>query len=357
MTSILLVGAGASVSTKDVENGYRYALKQLGVDVIEYALDLRIERSASFLNYLWRKAKKAFERPTNADVLYMAGQGVMEKALRYEVDFVLVISGMFLHPDNFVLMKRAGLRTGVIFTESPYDDLFHARVAPHADICWTNERTSVPYLRQVNRNTYYLAHAYDPERHFPILDEDQESLHDVIFVGTGFPERIELLKAIDWDGIDLGLYGSWSMVGSRSKLQRYIKGGAMPNDETVQLYRRSKIGLNLHRVSMGYSRTAPRIAHAESLNPRAYELAACGVFQISDYRVEIDEVFDTVPVFHDPKNLSRMIRLYLQDSDKRRRSAYAALEAVRGNTFEARAQQVLADIEEVFSPRLVAVNS
>jgi len=39
---LLLVGAGAGFSTKDVEIGYLEAFKQLGYDVKFYALDRRI---------------------------------------------------------------------------------------------------------------------------------------------------------------------------------------------------------------------------------------------------------------------------------------------------------------------------
>ena len=40
-------------------------------------------------------------------------------ALRLRVDWVLVISGIFFHPDAIGLLKRAGLSTAIVFTESP----------------------------------------------------------------------------------------------------------------------------------------------------------------------------------------------------------------------------------------------
>ena len=64
---------------------------------------------------------------------------------------------MFLHPDIIVLLKRAGQKVGIILTESPYDDMKQVRVLPYADIAWTNERSSVEFLRQTNPNVYLLA--------------------------------------------------------------------------------------------------------------------------------------------------------------------------------------------------------
>jgi spore maturation protein CgeB len=120
------------------------------------------------------------------------------------------------------------------------------------------------------------------------------------------------------------------------------------NATTAALYRRAKIGLNLHRTSKGFGRGAPRIAHAESLNPRAYELAASGCFQISDARAEIAEVFGgAVPTFTTPDDLTRRIRGYLANPDVRDHLAAAAQRAVQGHTFAARAQQITEDLSRV----------
>ena len=78
---------------------------------------------------------------------------------------------------------------------------------------------------------------------------------------------------------------------------------------TAALYRAAKIGLNLHRSSATYGRNMPRILHAESMNPRAYELAATQSFQISDWRPEVQETFvGAVPTFQSAAELERLIR-------------------------------------------------
>lgn len=348
---ILVVHPGADWSTADVHDGLVGALKRQGHEIIHYALNGRIAFSYGFLQYCWRKNGRRQERPTRADGVYMAGSQVIERALRFKVDWVLIISAMYLAPDWLVLLRRAGLKTAVVFTESPYDDAQLVRLAPYIDVCFTNERTSVPVLRQANQRTYYLPHAYDPAKHHPkAVDGEDAPAHDVVFVGTGFEERVQLLNAVNWDGIDLGLYGNWQMLGSRARLRRYVRGSCTDNDKTAELYRRARIGLNLHRTTMEWGRNSHHITTAESLNPRAYELAACGVFTISDYRPEVAEVFGSlVPTFMNPTELEFLIRGYLDNNTYRREIARALPEAVRHCTFDERAAQIVAELEHVAS--------
>ena len=350
---ILLVGAGASFSTKDVEDGFLHALRAEGsVEVFHYALEARLGLAREWLHTLWRaRGKQPEQRPGWPDTIYRASIEAFEMALRYDVDWVVVISGMYFHPDVLELMHRARLRTAVLFTESPYEDDKQAPIADLVDLCWTTERTSADRL-----HARYLRHAYDPQRHRPAAAESDVPAHDVVFVGTGFAERIELLAGVDWRGIDLGLYGEWSLLGSRHKLRQYVRGRFTSNPYAVGLYRAARIGLNLYRSSQTYGRQAPRILHAESLNPRAYELAACEAFSLSDDRAEVPETFgDGVPTFSSSAELEDMIRCYLNHSPERRRLARLARQRILPHTFAARATQVVADLETLDDRMILAL--
>lgn len=352
MTRVLLVGAGASFSTKDVETGLYAALQAAGVDTRLYLLDRRIGIMLRWLNTLWReRGKRPEDRPTWPDVIYRAGIEALEMALRFEVDWVLAISAMYLHPDVLILMRRAGLKTAVVLTESPYQDSQQARVAALVDMCWTNERTSVPYLRSFNPRCSYLPAAYNPARHTPVAEATSVAVHDVVFVGSGFQERIELLSAVDWTGIDLGLYGIWSLLPSRHKLRQYVKGGVVDNTRAAALYRAATIGLNLHRTSREYGAGTERIEHAESMNPRAYELAASGVFHISDWRLEVHNTFeDAVPTFLQPAEAEARIRYFLKSPAERQDKALRARQRILPHTFAARAAKLMADLESAEQP-------
>ena len=348
---VLLVDPGASYSTADVSAGLLVGLEAHGVSIVRYRLDQRIERSRRWLFGAWRAARKqqpGITRPTVADVFYQAGTGLLERALRHEVDVVLVVSSMFLHPDVVILLRRAGVRVAVLFTESPYDMGDELRMAALVDACWTCERSAVAAFAAVNPRAAYLPHAWHPARHQPGAQPGDAAFpaHDVVFVGSGFHERVTWLAGIDWTGIDLGLYGAWEMIGSRHRLRQFVRGGLVDNVDVAALYRRARIGLNLYRTSQGCGRQAPAIAHAESMNPRAYELARCGAFHLSTGRAEVTEVFGAdVPIVTTPSETSAVIRSWLADEAGRAAVEARLPAAVAESSWVARAACVIGDLE------------
>lgn len=345
---VLLVHPGASYSTHDVHVGYRDALRAAGVSVQEYLLDQRIEVWGQFFKYHHRKHKLGPVDDT--EVLTRAGASILEQAVAHGVDWVLVVSGMYLREQVLWLLRRAGFRIALLCTESPYDDEPQAVYAKYAHVCFTNERSSVAYLRRFCANTSYLPHAYDPARHNAAQGPPEGTRrHDVVFVGTGFPERRDLLAGVDWDGIDLGLYGEWSRPG---RLKRHIAGGITDNHDAANLYRASAIGLNLYRSTAGHAGGADT-THAESLNPRAVELAACGVFTLSQHRAEVADVFgETVPTFTTSAELGALVRRYLADGTARANAARALPGQVAHLTFAAGAERVVSTLRATEGERI-----
>jgi spore maturation protein CgeB len=338
---LLVVHPGATWATADVHAGLVAGLAAGGHTVTEYALAGRLEASRVLLEYLWRKQVRhggplQDTRPTPADVQYQAGQGLLERALRDEADWVLVVCAAYLHPDWLILARRAGLRLAAVFTESPYDDPEQAKIAGRFDVCFTNERTSVARLRAANPATHYLPAAYDPAAHGSHLNGSAPA-HDVVFVGSGFDSRIALLSAVDWGGIDLGLYGAWDDLAPNHPLRRHVREGLVDNARAGALYRKAKIALNLYRATGGVP--------AESLNPRAYELAADGVFTLSHPRAEVEERFgDRVATFESAADLSSLVRHLLQVPGDLAHVARGLPALVTDDTYRHRAAQLVAHL-------------
>lgn len=346
---LLTIQPGASYSTADVYDGLVREWQMLGHEIVRYNLDARISRADSWLKFNYEKAlAEGFkvDHPTINDTTYLASAEAVLVALRHMPDWVVIVSGMYFHQDAMIMMKRARQRVALIMTESPYDDEPQRRVLPYADVVFTNDKYSAEAFGRLHRRVFYLPHAHDPSKHLVTNDEDDSvPAHDVVFVGTGFRERMELLAQIDWEGVDLGLYGSYELLedmpDAHAVLQPYIKGSIVENRRTASLYRKAKIGLNFHRTSMGFGLEVGHITRAYSLNPRMYELAANGCFMISDYRPEIDEVFgDLVPTFSDAREAEALIRRWLKDEDGRKAVSSRLPDAVAQHTYTARAVQV-----------------
>jgi len=343
---ILIVHPGASWSIHDVWRGLTGAFERQNVELVHYAMNGRLQESAMFLSQLNRQLLRNNPRsPTfgAADYLYHASIGALERALRHEVDWVFFVSGLYFHMQVFSLLRKANVKMAVLLTESPYADEHEQSVASLVDVVFTNERTSLDTFRPMCHSVHYYQHAYDPAVHYPSEDRNEAiGSHDVIFVGTGFQERCDLLSAVDWSGIDLGLYGSWGLLGSRNTLRRSLINEVVPNELTTQLYRQAKIGLNIHRTSIGYGRDVPRITGAESMNPRCYELAASGTFFITDNRPEVKEVFGSaVPTFDGPEELEAQIHYWLTHDEERLAIAAALPELVRPHTFDQRVSGII----------------
>jgi len=266
-----------------------------------------------------------------------------EAVIRQPIDLVIMIDGARRDPE-ILARWRAYCPVAVVFTESPYDMDLEMDVAQHVDAGWTQERTTVSAFQAVNSRVKYLPHAWHPDRHFA----DSQPIgvpipsHDVVFVGTGFPERVTWLNSIDWTGIDLGLYGIWDGLGLSDQAQECVRGGTVSNVYAAALYRHAKIGLNLYRTRLRGSRD-PIIA--ESLNPRAYELAACGAFSISNHRTEVLEKFRyLVPTITSAVDMEWLIREWLKNDVLRERVKSGLPACVEKDSWTHRAAQVLEDV-------------
>lgn len=328
------------MSTHDVFAGLVEAMRASGAPVAEYRFDGRLSRTHQFLHFLFRKSirempDRHWPKPTNDDVLLTASMDLVPRAWLLKCDAILIVTGMFLPPDIIELAKRT-MRVYLLCTESPYDSQYERHIAQFADAVWVTERSVVESFREVCPQVAYLRHAWRPGVHDVSLPTDrQQPAHDVVFVGSYFEERVRLLEQVDWTGIDLGLYGMLDMIPKRSPLRRFAKNGVTPNPVAAALYRRAKIGLNLYRTS----------ATAQSLNPRAYELAASGVCSVSEHRDEIADVFgDAVPTFHTPAELEAHVRALLADEPRRSSLAAAAKSVVLDDIWPSRVDQMRRDL-------------
>lgn len=328
---ILLIWAAADWSIYDQSMGYKHAFEALGHDVKVFNTVRRIEFWTEALQHwgqLTGQTKAGIEQ-----ILREACDWALIEAAYYQPDLVLITSAMGFHPNAAQLLRAHGYHVAVAFSECPYDDDKHIEFAQAVDYVFVNDRVSVPRLSAVCPNTWYLGTAYDSMVHYP-----QEPLGsaDVLFVGTGFPERQRLLAAVDWSGINLELWGFWDYGPAtlQEALRPYVHT-PITNDETARRYCGAKIGLNLYREGGG-----------ESCNPRAYELAACGTFQLAqDSSLEAHEIFgDTIAYFKDAADLERKIRYYLAHPAERATMAAEARARVLGHSYQDRVQTMLAHL-------------
>jgi spore maturation protein CgeB len=333
---ILVVHPGVDFSVADVNNGLAKALKGLGHDVAEFNLSDRLEFYSRA--HIQRDDGEFMKALADDAAAAMAANGIKHALYDWWPDVVIVVSGFFIPPEVWGSMRRRPHHVVYWCTESPYEDDRQSRPGRYADTVILNDPTNLDaFRRDVNERTFYLPHSYDPDIHYP---NSSVRLKDFVFVGTGFPSRVEWLEEVDWSGIDAQLAGNWMTVEDGSPLIPLLmhqRGHCIVNSDAADLYRAAKISLNLYRKEHSDG------AHADgwAIGPREVELAACGTFFFRDPRDEGDDLFPMLPLVEDPKTFGDDLRWWLTHDAERLAAVEAARAAVADRTFESTATRLL----------------
>ena len=342
---IFYVWSAARYAVHDVATGYATAFERAGHDVHHFRLYTRLEWYAS--------ASAAVGEPDTRETVgrfvKVCSDLMVAEFLRHgqDADMIFIVSGIALHPDVLWMLKqmKRTIPVAILLTESPYVDDAQHYLAQFCDVVFTTERVSAEKY-----GWHYLRHAYEPAVHHTGA-ADADLACDVVMIATGFQDRLRVMEAIDWGNIDFRLMGNWPEIddsGAGHPLYRYYNPTIVPNERAVDWYRAATISLNLHRKG----------AHAESANPRTYELAACGAFQLASWRPEIEEIFgDSVAMFQTPQDLQRLMYYWLNPGTEQERKdkAERSRQLVQGETFDARASEVLSCVVSKPQAALAAV--
>jgi spore maturation protein CgeB len=277
---------------------------------------------------------------TNETIIQSASINSVLNVMESDPDVLIIIDGTGIHRDAWEWFRRLGIPTIVISTECPYMDRYVTHVAKMATHIFVNDQASAD-----KTGLEYLPVGYDSEIHHPMI-VDTTYRHDVVFVGSGFPERVRMLEGVAWDGIDFELYGKYPFDWDHP-LSDYYMDEMIPNHETAFLYNGAKISLNLNRTSVDYDGEY-QVPEAESLSPRAFEIAGNGGFMISEYRREIDKFFgDLVPTFTTPEQLNELIHYWLPRDKERREIGEQMAKTAKQHSYVERAKVVLRKADEI----------
>lgn len=201
-------------------------------------------------------------------------------------------------------------------------------------------------LRQAGaRQVSYLPMAADPELHCPMTlsEEDRHTFgSDVSFVGAGYANRRRLFPALLRQPWSFKLWGNeWDGADDlRSVLQ--LNGARIDTATCMKVFNATAINLNLHSTT-----GAGLDPQADFVNPRTFELAACGAFQLVDHRSELSRFFtdQEVASFKDFGDVPEQIQRWLADPAARQAMANAARALVlNAHTYVHRMQNLLGQV-------------
>ncbi|MBI3812906.1 MAG: glycosyltransferase, partial [Nitrospinae bacterium] len=254
-----------------------------------------------------------------------------------------------LTPNVIQRLKGRGASVAFWFVEDFRTLLYWKEAAPHYDYFFTIQRgVFFDELKKIGvKNYHYLPQACSPDVHrkIPLADEEKKLYSsDISFMGAGYHNRRIFFQGLM--DFDFKIWGTeWDYASPLAKLIQ--KGGErLSPEEYVKIFNGSKINLNLHSSSY-HDDVDPE---GDFVNPRTFELAACGAFQLVDYRSELDSLFkigEEIICFKDLRDIREKLRYYLDHPEERERIADRAMErAVKYHTFENRMEEMLAVIFE-----------
>ncbi|EXX89086.1 spore maturation protein [Paenibacillus darwinianus] len=293
----------------------------------------------------------------NVSELYTASpERMYEQAALVRPDLVLVMNGLHVfpadHPDRLDAVRALGIRTAVWFADDPYMTEETVKLAPRYDTVVTHELSTAGLYRQIGcGDVHYMPLAADAGRFKP-MPIGPEYRSDVCFIGQAFRNRAALFDAAapGLKGLNVRIFGGlWDRLRTYRRLKPSIRLGWLPVDESVRYYNGAKIVINVHRTAEAGSdnRNALRLP-GRSINPRTFEIAACGAFQLTDRREDLERYYRPgieLETFESPAELVTKIRHYLEHEEERGRIAARGLaRTLREHLYPARVNRLLSEL-------------
>jgi spore maturation protein CgeB len=276
---------------------------------------------------------------------------IVARALENRTDLVWAVAQTPLTPAALQEMRHEGVHSAFWFVEDFRLFPYWRDLAPHFDAVFTIQTGEFhDALRAVGvKHMDYLPCAANPDVHKPLTlsAEDRQRFGSrVSFVGAGYPNRQRLFAQMAIP--DFKVWGNdWP---SDSPAIRLVQENArrVTTEETAKIFAASQVNLNLHSSN----RHAGVNPYGDFVNPRTFEIAACGAFQLVDARSELPLLFDEgreMIVFHNENELADMIGYYLNHETERKEIARRAQERVqRDHTYRHRMATALGFLEQRF---------
>ncbi|WP_243735014.1 CgeB family protein [Paenibacillus turpanensis] len=278
----------------------------------------------------------------------LAGQ-----AAAHQPDLLLVMNGLHTFPATLVeelnTVRGMGIPSAVWFADDPYFTDFTVELAPHFDYVFTHELGCIELYRGAGcRQVHYLPLAANLEVFRP-RPAGMNYRADLCFIGTGFWNRIELFDRLTpfLRGKKVIIAGGmWDRLKHYKKLASSIISEGIPPEQTPFYYSGAKIVINLHRSwKPGPDNRNSRGVPALSINPRTFEMSACGTFQLTDLRHDLPSYYvpgSEVGVFQTTDELIAKIEYYLRHEEQRKEAALRALgRTAREHSYDNRVHRLL----------------
>lgn len=293
-----------------------------------------------------------------AGELEIAGPAeVLEKAQAFGPDLVLVLNGLHVfppeHASHMDQLRSWGIRTAVWFVDDPYFTEYTLALANHYDYVFTHELSCIPYYEAAGcAHVSHLPLGVDIRLYSP-AEAPPAYQYDICFIGNAFWNRVALFDELApyLKGKRVMIGGSyWDRLGRLDVLRPFIREGWIVPEETKLYYNGAKLVINLHRpAEQGLDNHNAANLPGRSINPRTYEIAACGALQITDIREDLGCYYRPgydIETFSSPMELQEKLDYYLAHHEERAQMAWKSLWTTRmRHSYTDRISRLLAAVQ------------
>ena len=178
---------------------------------------------------------------------------------------------------------------------------------------------------------------------------------DISFMGAAYPNRVSFFKQFKLPPLKSGekYLKLWGTGWTESELSDYnipLGEQRISIEQSNMIYQATKININLHSSNSGIFDI-----NGDFVNPRTFEIAACGGFQLVDDRAAVRELFEEdvdIVFFSSAEEAVDKASFYLKNERLREKISRAGQEKVlKYHTYENRLKNMI-DVAIKHSPKL-----
>lgn len=284
--------------------------------------------------------------------LQVISQAIMAQVESFEPDMVLTMAQAPMSRHVLRRLHKMHIPTAMWFVEDHKIFTYWRAFAPLYDVFAVIQKEPFTSLLKEagQENVLYLPMAALPDFHARCAlppAEQREYGADISFLGAGYPNRRLAFRSLAHKAFKIwGTEWEGETLLSRN-VQR--QGARISPEDSVKIYSASRINLNLHSSVQ----SEELVPEGDFINPRTFELAAIGAFQLVDKRQLMDELFEvgSLATFSSVKEMLDKIDYYLIHQEERERmSQLARQQVLQRHTYQHRMQALLDYVESLFGP-------
>ena len=281
-----------------------------------------------------------FSRPRTEEK--SATNARLRKAIdHFKPDLFLTLFGFDISIESLDYLRNLGIPSACWWINDPFQLPRSLKKSAHYDYLFSNSAGCLDQYREAGtRHAFFLPTACDPSVHRPVAARPEYAC-DVCFAGDWSPLRERIIEKLV-DHFDVKIFGPWrKKISPESRLHQHLKDGFFTPEEMAGMFCSAKVVLNIHTWYGNFD---------HGVNPRLFEAAGCGAFQVVDWKQEIPLLFDgetEIRCYRNEDELIEVIRQAIADDGLRRRVAHAAhLRAHRDHTYQNRMATLLKLVAE-----------